>query len=275
GYRTGLIGEWELGSQPWTQGFDEFTGFVNAQEAANYFSPFVWQYFPNGIEDAATGTKKYSFRQTLYGNEAGNHEHYLPDVFMQAAHSFVRIHQPGRGNHYRPFFLLVNLPAPRSATVGKDDFPVPTDAPFTDEPWPQAAKNRASLISRLDTSIGQLLEQLQQGGMTNNVAIFFSGAVAPRNFASTNLNFLKLPGEVCGGTDAAHLRAPMLVRWPGHVPAGQVNPQPWSAADFAAMALEIGFVNPPASSKLPLLLGNAAAPAPKPAPSKPDGPPEK
>src|ERR1017187_1141222 len=32
GYHTGLIGEWMLGAQPWTEGFDEFAGFLNEQE---------------------------------------------------------------------------------------------------------------------------------------------------------------------------------------------------------------------------------------------------
>ena len=54
--------------------------------------------------------------------------------------NFIRNNQPGKLNKFRPFFLLVNLSAPRTATPGQDDFPVPSDAPFSDEPWPQAAK---------------------------------------------------------------------------------------------------------------------------------------
>ena len=39
---------------------------------------------------------------------------------------------------------------------------VPTDAPFSEEPWPQLEKNKAAMIARLDGYIGQLLEQLQK-----------------------------------------------------------------------------------------------------------------
>jgi len=58
------------------------------------------------------------------------------------------------------------------------------------------------------------------------------------------------------------------VRWPGHVPAGRVSPQPWTAADFAPTVLQIGYAKPaPAAtgiSILPTLLGklNTNAPAP-------------
>jgi arylsulfatase A-like enzyme len=267
GYRTGLIGEWVLGAQPWTQGFDDFAGFINEQEAKDYYAENIWRHAPNSIYDETNGTLgTFSGRELLYGNSGGNRGQYIPDVLLSAAANFVRIHQPDFANHYRPFFLLVNLPAPCSATDGKDDFPVPTDAPFTGESWPQAAKNRAALITRLDAGIGRLLEQMDKSGMTNNVAVFLAGAVAPEKFASTNLNFLKLPGEVRGGTNEAHLRVPMIAHWPEHIPAKHVSPRPWSAADFAPTALEIGYIKRPASyagiSMMPTLLGEPGTNAP-------------
>jgi len=73
-------------------------------------------------------------------------------------------------------------------------FPCRVTPPFTGESWPQAAKNRAALISRLDSGVGRLFEQLKKFNMTNNVAIFFSSSSAPEKFANTNLNFL-LPKE--------------------------------------------------------------------------------
>ena len=274
GYRTGLIGEWTLGAQPWTQGFDEFAGFLKESEARNYYSDFLWRfdahytYNPTSGQWAAVKPNgpHNGGPESLYANLGGKHGRYLPDVFMSAVVNFVRINQPDFANHYRPFFLLVNLPAPRRATAGRDDFPVPTDAPFGGEPWPQAAKNRAALITRLDDDVGRLFEQLKKEGMTNNVAIFLTGAVAPPKFANTNLDFLLLPGEVRGGASAARLRVPMIVRWPGHVPAGRVSAQPWSAADFAPTALQIAYAKPAPGvtgiSMLPTLLGEPGTNAP-------------
>jgi arylsulfatase A-like enzyme len=260
GYRTALIGEWSLGQEPWTQGFVEFMGFRNEAEARNYFAESFWRYVPaahNGPE-------------TVYENSGGKKNGFIPDMFLAAAGNFARVYHPDFANHYQPFFLQLSLSTPESATPGKDDYPVPTDAPFSGESWPQPAKNRAAMVSRLDTDLGQLLQQLQQYGMTNNVAIVLAGAVAPPPFADTNLDFLKLPGEVRGGESADRLRAPLIVYWPGHVDAGTVCQQACSAADFAPTALQIGYARPAANftgrSLLPLMaarmeIKRAATPA--------------
>ncbi len=267
GYYTGVFGEWMLGPQPWTQGFNEFGGFLNEQEAKNYYSDFFWRYSPKAIYDETNHTRRdWVGREMIYENTGEQKGKYMTDMFMSAAANFVRIHQPDFANHYKPFFLLVNLPAPESATPGKDDYPVPTDAPFTGENWPQAAKNRAAMLTRLDNDVGRLLEQLNKLGMTNNVAIFFAGATAPEKFADTNLNFLKLKDEVRGGDSKDRLRVPMIVRWPEHVPAGRVSKAPWGATDFAPTAMQIAYAKPPASftgiSVLPLLLGDPGTNAP-------------
>jgi len=267
GYHTGLIGEWTLGPTPWTQGFDEFAGFLNQAEADNYYSDFIWRYAPKSVLDLTNRTLgDWAGREPMYENAGGRKGKFMPDVLLSAAANFVRVNAPDFANRYRPFFLLVNLPAPHSVTPGKDDYPVPTDAPFTSEPWPQAAKNRAALVARLDDGVGRLLEQLKKISLTNNVALFVSGAGAPEKFADPKLNFLKLKDEVRGGDAPARRRLPMLVYWPEQVPAGQVSRMPWSACDVAPTALEIARAKPAPSftgvSVLPALLGHAGTNAP-------------
>jgi len=260
GYHTGLIGEWTLGPQPWTQGFDEFAGYLNQQDADNYYSDFMWRHAPKSVYDQTNRTlKDWDGREQIYANAGRRKGQFIPDLMMTAAANFVRENVPDAANHYRPFFLLVNLPAPHSVSPGKDDYPVPTDAPFSGENWPQAARNRAALLTRFDDQVGRLFERLKSLGLTNHVAFFLAGAVAPEAFADTNLDFLKLKNEVRGGHSEARLRVPMLVYWPGHVPAGRVSDAPWSAPDFAPTALEIAAAKPASGftgvSMLPTLLG--------------------
>ena len=64
-----------------------------------------------------------------------------------------------------------------------------SDAPFSNEKWPQAAKNRAALIARLDGSIGRITSQLAESRLTNNVVFIFASAAPPEKFANTNLIF--------------------------------------------------------------------------------------
>jgi arylsulfatase A len=268
GYHTGMIGEWPLSVEPWKLGFDDFAGFLNPDEGTNYYADSFWRYTPkmfySPISHSWTDWQpgdgpNNGGRELIFQNSGGQKVRYLPD-FMLAGwmQNFVRSHQPDRYNGFDPFFLLVNLPAPRTATPGKDDFPVPSDAPYTDEPWPQAAKNRAALLTHLDGDIAGLIEVLNQLGMTNDVAIFLTSGNVPEKFADPRLNFFRAAADL-QNTPTNDWSAPMIVYWPGEVPAGQVSDYKWSARDFLPTAAQIGLCPAPENiegqSILPLLLG--------------------
>ncbi|HEY4417307.1 MAG TPA: sulfatase-like hydrolase/transferase [Verrucomicrobiae bacterium] len=250
GYATAFLGEWpESTTLPWQQGFDEFFGFLDEKEGVNYYADHLWRFSSHTIYNQTAG------REPVYENEGGKKGAWLPDFFMNTVvQRFITANQPDRFNHFRPFFLYLNLPAPRSATPGKDDFPVASDAPYSDEPWAPAAKKRAALLTRLDGNIGRLGEFLNQRGMTNNVIIFFTSSAPPEKFADKKLGFFQAPPDVPG---QAEWRAPMLVRWPDHIPAGQVSEVKWTAADFLPTVAEIGYAKVPAGvtgkSIMPLL----------------------
>lgn len=244
GYRTAFIGEWMFDREPWLRGADEFAGFFNDEEARDYFADHIWRY-PRVTYDESNRVQSVSlFHEALYPNLGGKKGQYVPDVMFKAAASFIRIATPDRSNHWRPFFMVLNLAAPRSAVAGREQFTVPSDAPFTSEPWPQAAKDRAALITRLDAGLGQIFEQLGKSKMTNNYAIFVSSSSAPEKFANTNLNFL-LPKADFRGTNNPSPKLPLIVRFPDQAHAGKVSGAPVSVVDIAPTALEIGYVKQP------------------------------
>ena len=265
GYRTGLIGEWSLPGKPWEQGFDEFAGFLRDDEGRDYYADGLWRYAPDAILDPTNNRlTAYVGREMIYANTGGKKGKYLPELLVNAMNSFIRINQPDFANRFRPFFLLVNLPAPRTATAGADDFPVPSDAPFTGEKWPPAAKNRAALITRLDAGIGRLFEQLGKAGMTNNCAVFFTSSSAPEKFANTNLDFLLPAGDFRAAEKSAPL--PLLVKSPQKVSAARVSDLAASAPDVAPTVLEIARAKPAPGlagiSLLPILDGRTATNVP-------------
>lgn len=258
GYRTGFIGEWTFDQEPWRHGFDQFAGFFSDDEARNYFAPEIWRY-PRPMYDESNRVTSVSlFHETLYRNADGKKGQYLPDLLVMAMNNFIRIATPDAANRWRPFFLVVNLPAPRSTDAQRDVFPVPSDAPYTGEPWPQAAKDRAALITRVDGGIGRLFEQLGKSKLTNNAVVFFTSSAAPEKFADTNLDFL-LPRNDFRGTNNPAPRLPLLVRYPAKIPAGQVRGLKANTADIAPTALEMGHAKPEKSftgtSLLPFLHG--------------------
>lgn len=240
GYHTGLIGEWELGGKnatgaPWKKGFDEFAGYLNPTDAENFYADYVFRYAPHSIFDR-TNRQFNAFvgREMVYPNSGGHKGQFIPDLLTKAAANFIRDNQPDRFNHYRPFFLLLNYKIP-----GNGREAVPTDAPFSEEPWPQPERNRAAMIARLDNYIGQLRQQWQQSGMTNNLAVFFTSDAPARKGGGVD------PAFFHSNLGTNNLRVPMIVHWPGHVPAGTVSRFKWSARDFLPTAAGIGFARTP------------------------------
>lgn len=263
GYHTGLIGEWDLGgegtsSSPWNKGFDEFAGYFDPADAGNYYADYIFRYAPRSLINQTNHQREdFVGREMLYPNTGGKHDQYVPDLLTKAALNFVRNNQPDRFNRFRPFFLLVNYKIP-----GAGSGPVPTDAPYSEEPWPQQEKNKAAMITRLDNYVGQLLEQLQKFNLTNNTVIFFTSDTGPEKSAGNDPGFFLSAGPFRGGRGDLYeggLRVPMIVYWPGKIPAGQVSDLPCAAWDFLPTATDIAQVKPQAGidgiSILPGLLG--------------------
>jgi arylsulfatase A-like enzyme len=248
GYHTGLIGEWDLGGDgttgaPWNKGFDEFAGYFDSADAENYYADYIWRH------DPATG---FQGREMLYPNAGGNKGQYIPDLYAKAVLNFIQNNQPDRFNHYRPIFLLVNYTTPRANTAEKartgNGMQVPTDAPFSGESWPQPEKNKAAMIARLDGYIGQLFEQLQKLGMTNNTVIFFTSDTGPHKDGGIDPKFFQSAGPFRGGRGDLYeggLRVPMIAHWPGKIPAGQVSDFPCAAWDFLPTATDIALIQSP------------------------------
>ena len=83
----------------------------------------------------------------IYVNTQGKNQ-YIPDVLTKAAMHFIVNNQPDTFNHFRPFFLLLNYATPRANSAEAqrtgNGMQVPTDAPFSEEPWPQPEKKSSA-----------------------------------------------------------------------------------------------------------------------------------
>jgi arylsulfatase A-like enzyme len=255
GYHTGLIGEWNLGDEttggaPWKKGFEEFAGYFDKADAENFYADYIWRYAPKCVLNPTNNLlEDYIGREMLFPNTGGKKGQYTPDVFAKATVNFIQNNVPDQFNHYRPFFLLVNYKIP--GTSGK--ITVPTDAPFSSEAWPQPEKNKAAIIARLDGYIGQLLEQLEKSRLTNNVAIFFTSDTVAKKAGGVDPQFFQ------SNLSTNDARVPMIVRWPGKIPAGKVNGFAWTASDFLPTAMDIALAKPlekiDGVSVLPVLSG--------------------
>lgn len=244
GYATALSGKWGLGEPgtegiPNRQGFESFLGYLNNDLAEFHHPEKIWR---NETEIS------------LPGNAGGKRGSYSSDFLTDEAVDFIA------ANRTRPFFLYLAYIAPHAQLDAPGDavaeylgkFPEPApDAPPTNgsgknqHPAPLAAY--AAMVTRLDRGVGRVLDQLRDLGLEENTVVFFCSdngapdrAGIPQFFGSTR-GLRGFKGSLWEGG----IRAPMIVRWPGKIPAGKRSDYAWGGWDFLPTAAALAGTRPP------------------------------
>lgn len=238
GYATGIIGKWGLGEPgttgvPNRKGFDEWFGYLNQHHAHNYYPDYLWK---NEERLPIAGN-------VVKDNVASVRAQYSIDLFTREALSFLDRHKE------QPFFLYLAYTLPHANNeAGKNGMEVPSDEPYSAKPWPQAQKNHAAMITRLDRDIGAVLKRLEDLKLAENTIVFFSSDNGPHREGGGDPAFFKSSGPLRGIKRDLYeggIRVPMLVRWPGKVAAGAVSDQAWAFWDFLPTAAELGGAKAP------------------------------
>jgi arylsulfatase A-like enzyme len=255
-YQTAVIGKWGLGlpqtgATPSQRGFDEFLGYLSQTHAHDYYPTQLWRSSSSGL-DVIPDTNIVRLK-----NLNGAKGEYSHDLFTQAATNYIR------GSKYQPFFLFLSYTIPHAHNELKDQgMEVPSDAPYSNEDWPQPEKDKAAMITRMDRDIGLLVTQLRALKIDSNTVIFFSSDNGPHKESGVKPEFFNSSGPLRGIKRDMYeggIRVPMIVRWPGKISAGNVSDRVWAFWDFLPTAADIAGVKPPADidgiSMLPTLLG--------------------
>jgi arylsulfatase A-like enzyme len=222
GYATGGFGKWGLGNPgttgvPERQGFDLFYGYYDQTHAHNYFPAFLIR---NSKEEPLPGGNGVS-------GKAGKGTAYTPDLILKETLAFIE------KNKDRPFYIHA------AWTLPHGNFEIPSDAPFTNRPWPQAVKNHAAMLARLDADVGRLMQKLKDLGLDENTLVIFSsdnGAEGP------GLTTFNSTAGLRGKKRSLHeggVRAPFIARWPGKIKAGITSDLLTSHVDFLATACDL------------------------------------
>lgn len=189
GYHTGLVGKWGLGNEntpgvPQKKGFNKFVGFLDQTHAHDYYTDHLWRFDPNTGWDNA---------EPIPENADGKKQLYVHDLFTTAATNFARINAPRQFNQFRPFFLYLAYTIPHAnneeGARSGNGMQVPSDAPYSDQPWPQTEKNKAAMITRLDRDVGLLLERLRQLKLDDHTILFFSSDNGPHKEGGVDPKF--------------------------------------------------------------------------------------
>jgi arylsulfatase A-like enzyme len=262
GYHTGLLGKWGLGNEhttgmPNQKGFDEFAGYLDHVHAHDYYTDHLWR-----TDDRL----RYNDWEVFQENQSGRHDLYMPDLFTKAALNFININKPDQFNHYRPFFLYLAYTIPHAnneeAKRSGNGMQVPSDEPYSDQPWPQVEKNKAAMITRLDSDVGKLLDKLKELKIDDNTVIFFTSDNGPHKEGGVDPKFFKSAGPLRGIKRDVYeggIRVPMIARWPAKIKPGRVSDLGSAFWDVLPTAADIAMAQSPTNidgiSMFPTLVG--------------------
>jgi arylsulfatase A-like enzyme len=229
GYATATFGKWGMGyfdtsGSPLKQGVDHFFGYNCQRHAHSYFPTYLYDDDQPFI---------------LPGNDGQSvGKTYAQALIQDDMIGWLRAHAD------EPFLLFyaITLPHGRHEI---DDFGI-----YADEPWSDKQKAYAAQVTRVDSDMGELVDTLRELGIAENTLILFSGdngsSFAPesemgRLFEQANNG---LRGYKRGMYEGA-LRQAALAWWPGTVPAGRVDDQPWAFWDVLPTFVDLAGVSPP------------------------------
>jgi arylsulfatase A-like enzyme len=256
GYRTGLFGKWSLGQlgstgYPTRKGWDEWFGYFSQLHAHNYYP-----------EHLLSNDSDYLCR----GNMGAQRKDYAPDLFTRRALDFLAKQSPSQ-----PFFLHACFTAPHANNeMGRDTgngMEIPSDAPYSGQPWPQVEKNFAAMITHLDNSVGQILSTLKSRGLDDNTLVIFTSDNGPHAEGGHSPKFFESSGPLTGikrSMTEGGIRVPSIARWTGRIRPGQTSDFPWAFWDFLPTAAELAGAPIPqgidGQSIVPTLLGQQQKP---------------
>jgi arylsulfatase A len=149
-------------------------------------------------------------------------------------------------NRSRPFFLYLAHNSPHIPYSAKTNLSAKNAKAF--EPV------YAAVIETLDDTVGLLLNKLDALGLRSNTIVIFTSdngglhvPEGPHKIITDNSPFRAGKGFLYEGG----LRVPLIVRWPGHVPAARVSDTPVINTSWFATLFELAGLNAPTNLDAP------------------------
>ena len=250
GYATALVGKWHLGWKPEfgpnAHGFDEFYGFLSGAHS----------YYTNRNEIYRAGPGTPDLYENVTPVEATG---YLTDEITRRAVGFINRNADG------PFFLEVAYNAVHWPFEPPDQHATEADPraarslrQMPDDSVPATRRDYVRMLERADQGVGQILAALHQRGLTSNTLVVFTNDNGGE-WLSRNAPLFHRKGTLWEGG----IRVPLILRWPGQLPAGRVSRQVAITTDITATILAATGARPPESYRpdgidiIPILRGKA------------------
>ena len=219
GYACGVFGKWHLGYEPRfnpiEHGWDEFFGYLGGN--VHYFN------------HRETSDLHVLFRGRLPVHSEGYMTHLITDHSL----AFIERHKA------RPFFLFVSHESPHFPFQGPKD----AAKKITKENWMTPdADTYVAMLEDLDTEVGRVLAALKEQNLDRNTLVIFvsdNGGFAP----AAHMGPLR---GAKSSTLEGGIRVPLIMRWPGKLPAGKTSKQVCATFDLTRSILNLAKAKVPA-----------------------------
>jgi len=223
GYATAQIGKWHLGHSKQTipngQGFDySFGHLVGCID--NYSHFFYW-----------SGPNKHDLWRN--DKEVFHNGEFFPDLMVKEAGQFME------KNKDKPFFIYFAMNSPHYPYQGSPEWL----EYYKDLKYPRNLY--AAFLSTMDERIGQLIQKLDDLGLTEDTIVIFQ---------SDHGASKEVRAHGGGGSAGPYrgykfslyeggLRVPAIISWPGHLPENQVRSQMVTGCDWYPTILKLCKLN--------------------------------
>ena len=257
-YRTGGFGKWGLGppgssGDPLTRGMHRFFGYNCQRHAHSYWPSYLWdndRRIELTNEPPVPGHGKLRPADdpqdpSSYARFVGTD--YAPDRILAAAKQFLRSHAE------RPFFLYypsviphlaLHIPAGELAAYDGafEETPYVGGKGYTPHPRPRAAY--AAMITRLDRSVGELLDLIDELSLRDDTIVVFTSdnGATHSPVGGTDVDFFESCGELRGRKGSMYeggIRVPAIVRWPNQIAAGSESDRVTGFEDWLPTLAEL------------------------------------
>jgi arylsulfatase A-like enzyme len=222
GYATGMWGKWHLGSAeerlPTYQGFDEWYGIPRSYDEALWPSlnqaEGIWPSVGNKQGWNATTVHP----EPLYEARKGEKARQVAEMNLDrrrtieaeiTSHTVDFIKRNASAG--KPFFAYVSFSLMHMPTLPNPDFAGRTG----NGDW-------ADCLAEMDFRTGQILDAIKEAGIEDNTVVVFTSDNGPEATHPWEGDSGPWRGTYFTAMEAS-LRAPFIIRWPGHVPAGRVS----------------------------------------------------
>ncbi len=214
GYVTGCFGKWGMGypgsgGEANDMGFNEFYGYNCQRKAHKYYPDYLWN----------NKTKE---------NQNGR---YSQDAIHEHALKFIRDNKDKAFFGYFTYTIPhAELTQPQDSIVEmyRNKFHEPN--PFYDNGDYGTALNPraqfAAMITRLDTYVGQIIEELERLGIADKTLFIFTSDNGPHQEGGADPYFFNTEARLKGLKRALYeggMRVPYIAYWPGKIQPGSIS----------------------------------------------------